>query len=78
MGQVILVLGSFALKGIGGILASVLASSVVDHGFEPRSDQTSAISWREQVNFQSDDDEVRFVLDQHAKLDFHSASSLKQ
>ena len=25
-----------------------------------------AISWREQVNFQWDDDEVRFVLDQHA------------
>ena len=25
-----------------------------------------------------DDDEVRFVLDQHAKLDFYSASSLKQ
>jgi len=24
------------------------------------------------------DDEVRFVLDQHAELDFHSASSLKQ
>ena len=26
----------------------------------------SAISWWEQVNFQWDDDEVRFVLDQHA------------
>jgi len=25
-----------------------------------------AISWREQVNFQRDDDEVCFVLDQHA------------
>jgi len=25
-----------------------------------------AISWREQVNFQRNDDEVRFVLDQHA------------
>ena len=24
------------------------------------------------------DDEVRFVLDQHAELDFYSASSLKQ
>jgi hypothetical protein len=35
-----------------------------------------------QVNFQwdddDDDDEVRFVLDQHAELDFYSASSLKQ
>ena len=28
----------------------------------------SSISWREQVNFQRDDDEVRFVLDQHAAL----------
>jgi hypothetical protein len=31
-----------------------------------------------QVNFKWDDDEVRFVLDQHAELDFYSASSLKQ
>ena len=39
----------------------------------------SAISWREQVNFQwDDDDEVRFDLDQHAELDIYSASSLKQ
>jgi len=42
----------------------------------------SVISWREQVNFQWDDDdddyEVRFVLDQHAQMDFYSASSLKQ
>ena len=40
--------------------------------------QFSSISWREQVNFQWDDHEVRFVLDQHAELDFCSASSLKQ
>ena len=26
----------------------------------------------------NDDDEVRFVVDQHAELDFYSASSLKQ
>jgi hypothetical protein len=33
----------------------------------------------EQVNFQYNDDEVCFVLDQQAyKLDFYSASSLKQ
>ena len=33
----------------------------------------------EQINFQwHDDDEVCFVLDQHASLDFYSASSLKQ
>jgi hypothetical protein len=39
----------------------------------------SAISWWEQVIFQwDDDDEVHFVLDQHAELDFISASSLKQ
>ena len=30
----------------------------------------------EQVNFQWEDDEVHFVLDQHAELDFYSASSL--
>jgi hypothetical protein len=40
--------------------------------------QFSAISRREQVNFQWDDDEFRFVLDQHAELDCYSASSLKQ
>jgi hypothetical protein len=38
----------------------------------------SAISWREQVNFQQDNNEVRFVLDQHAEFDLYSASSLKQ
>ena len=37
-----------------------------------------AISWQEQINFQWDDDDVLFVLDQHAELDFYSASSLKQ
>ena len=39
--------------------------------------QFAAISWREPVNFQWDED-VRFVLDQHAELDFYRASSLKQ
>jgi hypothetical protein len=38
----------------------------------------SAILRREQVNYQWDDDDVRFVLDQHAELDIFSASSLKQ
>ena len=28
--------------------------------------------WPEQVNFQYDDDEVQFVLDQHPELDFYS------
>jgi hypothetical protein len=31
-----------------------------------------------QVNFQWDDDEVHFVQDEHAELDFYNASSLKQ
>jgi hypothetical protein len=35
-------------------------------------------SWREQVNFQWDDDEVCFVLNQHAEINVYSASSLKQ
>jgi len=38
----------------------------------------SAISWQEQVTSGSDDDDVSFVIDQHAELDFSSASSLKQ
>ena len=38
----------------------------------------NSVSWREQVNFQWDDDEHHFVLDQLAWLDFDSASSLKQ
>ena len=38
----------------------------------------SATLWWEQVNFQWDNDEVRFVLDQHAELDSYSATSLKQ
>jgi hypothetical protein len=38
----------------------------------------SAISGRKQVSFQWDDDEIRFVPDQHAYLDVHSASSLEK
>ena len=38
----------------------------------------SAISWQEQDIFRWDDNEIRLVLDQHAKLDIYSASSLKQ
>ena len=40
----------------------------------------SAISCREQVKFwwDHDNDDVRFVLDQHNELDFYSASSFKQ
>jgi hypothetical protein len=36
------------------------------------------MSWREQVHFQWNDNEVHFDLDQHAELEFYSASSLKQ
>ena len=38
----------------------------------------SAIAWREHFTFQSDSADVRYVLDQHTKLDFYSASSRKQ
>jgi hypothetical protein len=38
----------------------------------------TATSYREQVTYQWDNEEICFVLDQHAKLDFYSASSLKQ
>ena len=46
--------------------------------FNANSAIFSAISRRDQANFQWDDNEVRFVLDQHAEFDFHSSSSLKQ
>ena len=36
------------------------------------------MSCRGKVNVQRGTDEVRFVLDQHAELDLHSDSSLKQ
>jgi len=37
----------------------------------------SAKSWREQLNFQQDYNDVRFVPDNYAKFDIYSASSLK-
>jgi hypothetical protein len=51
---------------------------VSDCWLEPTQQFFSAISLREQVNIQWDDDEVRFVLDRRAELDFYSASSLTQ
>ena len=45
---------------------------------EPQFSNLLAISWRQQANFQWDDDGVRFVLDKHAELGFNSASSVKQ
>jgi hypothetical protein len=41
-------------------------------------DKVLAISSQEPVVFRWDDDDAPFALDQHAKLDFHSANSLKQ
>ena len=46
--------------------------------FNANSAIFSAILWRKQVNCQRDDDGIRFVLEQHAELEFHSATSLKQ
>jgi hypothetical protein len=62
------------------------------YGFKPRSGQTkdykigiccfsakhAAFKEKEQILVQWDDDEVRFVIDQHVELDFYRASSLKQ
>jgi hypothetical protein len=64
-----------ATDRIGGVMISVLASSAVDRGIEPLSGQTKDYKIG---NVQWDDDVVCFVLDQHAALDFYSASSLKQ
>jgi len=51
---------------------------VSDCCLTPTQQFIAAISWREHVNFQWDDDDVCFELDQYAELDFYSASSLKQ
>jgi hypothetical protein len=51
---------------------------VSDYCLTPIQQIVLAILWQEHVDLQWDDDEVRFVLDQHAELDFYSASSLKQ
>ena len=40
----------------------------------PNEPFLSYISWQEQVMLQWDDDEVHFVLDQHAELDVYSAN----
>jgi hypothetical protein len=48
-------------------MVSVLASSAVDRLLEPRLGQTKDYNI-----------DARFVLDQHAELDFYSSSSLKQ
>ena len=50
---------------------------VIDCYLTPIHQFFSYIMARKKVNFQWDD-EVRFVLDKHAELNFYSASSLKQ
>ena len=57
---------------------SVQLESPRIHRFGSILQKKITISLWEQVNFQWDDDNVHFVLDQHAWLDFYSASSLKQ
>jgi hypothetical protein len=59
-------------------LNEFMSEWVSDCWFKCQLNFFTAISWREQVNFEWDDDEVHFVLDQYAKLDFYSASLLKQ
>ena len=59
----------FEMKGKFSIQTDVWqynrVSEVSDCCLAP-TQQFSAISWREQVNFQWDDDDVCFVRDQHA------------
>jgi hypothetical protein len=64
-------------------MVSVLALSAVDHGFEPRSGQTKAAIFQlchgaNKLIFNEMMITVRFVLDQHAELNFYNASALKQ
>jgi hypothetical protein len=40
--------------------------------------KSTAISWQEQVKFWWNNDDVRFVLEQHVELDLYSVRSLKQ
>ena len=57
-------------KDVSDILLKVIEweSDCFEHFFQLYHGEAffSAISWREQVNFQRDDDEVHFVLDQHS------------
>jgi hypothetical protein len=59
----------------GNQLSGEVASWMLDLSLNYKSyvhqfSNSSAISCREKVNFQLDDDKVRFVIDQHAELDF--------
>ena len=42
--------------------------------FITKMSNISAIAWTEHIIFWRDDEDVRFVLDQHIKLDFYSDS----
>jgi hypothetical protein len=80
----------FVFSRIGGVMVSVLVRKIVSsspgrvstmerqYGWQKEQEWAASISWREHVTYQWDDDEVRFVLDQRAELDFYSARSLKQ
>jgi hypothetical protein len=48
------------------VTCNCCAEWVSDYCLMPTQQLYSTISWGEQVNCQWDDDEVRFVLDQHA------------
>jgi hypothetical protein len=64
-------------QGHGSLFEGVLGARI--HTFQSVwCGVVFVLPWREQVNFQRDDDDVRFVLDQHAELEFYSASSLQQ
>jgi hypothetical protein len=56
------------------VTGSILSEWVII--FKGQLSNFSATSSREQVSFQWNDDEVCFVLDQHAKLEFYGASTL--
>jgi hypothetical protein len=63
---IILVKQMFSSK----IFTYLLREWVSDCCLMPTQQFFSAISWQEQVNFQWDDDDICFVLDQHAELGF--------
>ena len=56
---------------------SCVSEWVSDYCLTPTQQFVSYIMVRTSY-FQWNDDDIRFVLDQHAELDFYSASSLKQ
>ena len=51
---------------ITSILCELVGETIISEWVICSLTPTAAISWLEQLNFQWDHDEVRFVLDQHA------------